>query len=107
MMGFLIVAVLIYSWLYVNPQAISSAIRSNPTAEVSSGLALLVNYLIVLTNSFLDFTLSVWEVKNHAVSIERARKYLEAVDGVKLRTSMSNRILSKIEDNFRKPPLNC
>ena len=42
----------------------------------SSVLALIIQYTLQLSNYLLYFTMSLWEIRGQAVSIERIKPYL-------------------------------
>jgi hypothetical protein len=67
MILFLLVAVAVYSFVNV---------FGSTEGNKSSGLALLIQYTIQLSNYLLYFTMSIWEIKGQAVSIERVKPYL-------------------------------
>lgn len=73
MILFLIVAVIIYSLIHVF-DIFGAGTKENNS---SSGLALLIQYTIQLSNNLLFFVMSIWEIKGQAVSLERVRPYLE------------------------------
>lgn len=45
-------------------------------SKASSGLALLIQYTIQLSNYLLYFTMSILEIKGQAISIERVKDFL-------------------------------
>jgi hypothetical protein len=68
---FLIVAVVLYSFMNVFTSTEDSLLSSSvtQTSKSSSGLALLIQYTIQLSNYLLFFTMSIWEIKGQAVSL--------------------------------------
>jgi hypothetical protein len=71
MILFLVIGIAVYSFVNIISEDIS-----NPQEGKSSGLALLIQYTIQLSNYLLFFTMSIWEIKGQAVSIERVRPFL-------------------------------
>lgn len=65
MVLFLIVAVVIYSFIHVF-DILGDGTKENNS---SSGLALLIQYTIQLSNNLLFFVMSIWEIKAQAVSL--------------------------------------
>lgn len=76
MILFLIVAVGLYSFVNVFTTQVDLVEVAGKTAK-SSGLALLIQYTIQLSNYLLHFTMSIWEIKGQALSLERVRPYLQ------------------------------
>ena len=89
-MLFLLVAVAIYS--YAN-------VFSGDGGNTSSGLALLIQYTIQLSNYLLYFTMSIWKIKGQAVSIERVKPYLTTKPSVLERIAAANSVISKLKKN--------
>jgi hypothetical protein len=73
MILFLFIAVVIYSLIHIF-DIFGGGSRENNS---SSGLALLIQYTIQLSNNLLFFVMSIWEIKGQAISLERVRPYLE------------------------------
>ena len=65
MMLFLIVAVVFYSLFHI----FDIFGEGNKENNSSSGLALLIQYTIQLSNNLLFFVMSIWEIKGQAVSL--------------------------------------
>jgi ABC-type multidrug transport system fused ATPase/permease subunit len=61
-----------------------------------SGLALLVQYTIQLSNYLLYFTMSIWEIKGQAVSIERVKPYLLPRPSVTARINAADTVIAKL-----------
>ena len=66
MIGFMLLATILYS-LMVD--------RSVESATNQAGLALLVRYILTLTDYIFYFTMCLADSRGHAVSIERIRQY--------------------------------
>lgn len=90
MLLFLIVGVAVYSFVNILSDQQTSSTKS-------SGLALLIQYTIQLSNYLLFFTMSIWEIKGQAVSIERVRPYLEEKEAVHTRIDDAERVVKKIK----------
>lgn len=90
MLLFLIVGVAVYSFVNILSDQQTSSNKS-------SGLALLIQYTIQLSNYLLFFTMSIWEIKGQAVSIERVRPYLEEKEAVHTRIADAERVVKKIK----------
>lgn len=98
MMLFLLVAVAVYSMVNV--------FGENTTGNKSSGLALLIQYTIQLSNYLLYFTMSIWEIKGQAVSIERVKPYLQPKDTVEARVTAADQVITKLRNATDKDGLN-
>lgn len=90
MLLFLIVGVAVYSFVNILS-------HQQTSSNKSSGLALLIQYTIQLSNYLLFFTMSIWEIKGQAVSIERVRPYLEENEAVHTRIADAERVVQKIK----------
>ena len=90
MMLFLLIAVAVYS--YAN-------VFSQNKGNTSSGLALLIQYTIQLSNYLLFFTMSIWEIKGQAVSIERVKPYLVSKHTVAERIAAADTVIKKLIKN--------
>jgi ABC-type multidrug transport system fused ATPase/permease subunit len=90
MMLFLLISVAVYS--YAN-------IFSENTGNTSSGLALLIQYTIQLSNYLLFFTMSIWEIKGQAVSLERVKPYLVSKQTVAERIAAADSVINKLRKN--------
>lgn len=90
MILFLIVAVAIYSLMNVVGE------EGNRTSS-SSGLALLIQYTIQLSNYLLFFTMSIWDIKGQAISIERSKEFIEETESIKGRIQAADTIISKMK----------
>lgn len=64
MILFLIIGVAAYSFFNI-----LTSESGHDGSNKSSGLALLIQYTIQLSNYLLYFTMSIWEIKGQAVSI--------------------------------------
>ncbi len=71
MILFLIIAVTLYSFMniFTSKIDISGDTEQQNNHKSSSGLALLIQYTIQLSNHLLFFTMSIWSIKAKAVSI--------------------------------------
>lgn len=87
MMLFLLIAVAVYSFVNV---------LGSTGGHQSSGLALLIQYTIQLSNYLLYFTMSIWEIKGQAVSIERVKSYLQEKPSVTTRIAAAEKVISKL-----------
>lgn len=90
MILFLIVGVTLYSFFnIINKEPQLDADLS----KASSGLALLIQYTIQLSNYLLYFTMSILEIKGQAISIERVKDFLPSKASVEKRMKMCHRII--------------
>ena len=85
MIGFLIIAIAIYSFSNVYASSDTPSLDLSTNNKKQSGLALLIQYTTQLSNYLLFFTMSMWEIKGQAVSLERVSKYVEASQSVRNR----------------------
>jgi ABC-type multidrug transport system fused ATPase/permease subunit len=84
---FMLVSVAAYSYINVFTEQSSGG---------SSGLALLIQYTIQLSNYLLYFTMSIWEIKGQAVSIERVKPYLTTKPSVAARITAADNVIAKL-----------
>ena len=93
MIAFLVIAVCIYSALNVfdvMPMFTNNVGNFNTnSSKASSGLALLIQYTNQLSNYLLFFTMSIWEIKGQAVSLERVRPFVNHISSVENRINSS------------------
>ena len=66
---------------------------------------MLIQYTIQLSNYLLFFTMSIWEIKGQAVSIERVRPYLEEKEVVHTRIADAERVVQKIKSSLESGSL--
>lgn len=97
MILFLMVGITLYSFFNI--------LNQNPEfdgnlSKASSGLALLIQYTIQLSNYLLYFTMSILEIKGQAISIERVKDFLPQKASVQQRMNMCSKVLEKV----RNPP---
>lgn len=84
---FMLVSVAAYS--YIN-------VFTDHSSGGSSGLALLIQYTTQLSNYLLYFTMSIWEIKGQAVSIERVKPYLNTKPTVTARINAADSVINKL-----------
>ncbi len=92
---FMLVSVAAYS--YIN-------VFGEDSSGNSSGLALLIQYTIQLSNYLLYFTMSIWEIKGQAVSIERVRPYLNTKPTVTARINAADAVITKLRKIAKSNP---
>jgi ABC-type multidrug transport system fused ATPase/permease subunit len=101
MIGFLVVAVTLYSFMnvFTETDSLLQVGGVSKSRKSSSGLALLIQYTTQLSNYLLYFTMSIWEIKGQAVSIERVKPFLDKTPAIKNRLEAAAKILAKTKDH--------